>query len=149
MSLGGCRLLSCLEQHSLERGARLCDGKQPPGLGAGPGPGLLSVCVYLTPCHWSRGARPPPNKKDPPALPQVLSPGVSWLRPHGQHGAPGLLTRCPSLPSSQPSTAPNTPGSGSRGLAVLCPGSHAGSCPPEPQASGTAEPDDVRVLSHP
>ena len=74
------------------------DGKQPPGLGAEPGPGLLSVCEHLTPCHWSHGAHPLPNRKEPPALPRVLSPGVSWLQPQGQRGAPGLLTRCPSLP---------------------------------------------------
>lgn len=66
-----------------------------PGCGTGP---RFAVCVHLTLCHWPRGACPTPNKKDPPALPRVLSPGVSWLQPQGQRGAPRLLTRCPSLP---------------------------------------------------
>ena len=74
------------------------DGQQPPGLGTEPGPSYLSVCEHLTLCHWSHGAHPLPNRKEPPALPRVLSPGVSWLQPQGQRGAPGLLTRCPSLP---------------------------------------------------
>ena len=89
-----------------------------PGCGTGP---RFAVCMHLASCHWSCGGHPPPNMKDPSALPQVLSPGVSWLQPQGQRGAPGLLTWCPPWPGSQPSAASNTPGPGSRGLALLPP----------------------------
>lgn len=106
MSLGGCRLLSCLEQHSLERGARLCDGKQPPGLGAGPGPGLLSVCVYLTPCHWSRGARPTPNKKDPQLCLRCSALGSPGSNHRVSVGLRGSLHDVPPCPAASPAQLP-------------------------------------------
>lgn len=105
MSLGGCRLLSCLEQHSLERGARLCDGKQPPGLGAEPGPGLLSVCISLRVTGLVVPA-PLLTRKTPQLCLRCSALGSPGSNHRVRVGLRGSLHDVPPCPAASPAQLP-------------------------------------------